>query len=90
MAKGLVTSIRGSGELGVAVHSLLAVCYFTGGDVANEIDGLAFEIKFQLPDIYTLADLKSAMIQAVLDKAAELGLTVASTDIDIPSYESGI
>jgi len=90
MAKAFITGPRGSGQLGQGVFSLLITCYFTGSDVSANIDGQAFETVVQLADGYTLADLKNGMVNAAIAKSTELGLTLVASDIDVPSYESGI
>ena len=41
-----------------------------------------------VPIGYTLADLKAAILGAVLDKATDIGLTVVASDVDVLGLES--
>lgn len=88
MATAFVGDVRSGGKAPTGNVAFVAAMYFAGPDVDATMEGLSYDGSFLLPLGYTLADFKTGIRDAVLAKAAELGLTVVATDIDIPSFES--
>jgi len=87
----VVVRIKGSFGKGIPDKSVVAAeCWFWGDDVPARIDGQKFYLNVETVLNYSLADLKRDLVAAVQAKAAELELTVANTDINIPSYETAL
>lgn len=64
-------------------------CFFWGADVSEEIDGKTFQLQIVIEEALPLATFKQDIIAAVQAKAAELGITVNGSDINVPSFETG-
>lgn len=89
MANAIVTQLRGSGRNLAGQVDLIATMYFAGADCPDRIEGQPFEYTVRLPSGYTLADLKSGMWNAASAQATALGLSLASTDVEMPVFGHG-
>ena len=89
MASAFVSGLRPREKRGPGTCGFIVRCYYAGNDVPESLEGTAQELDFEIPLGYTLADLKTAMLNAVIAYGSTLGLTVVAADIDIIGFESG-
>lgn len=89
MASAFVSGLRPREKRTPNTCGFIVRCYFAGNDVPDNLEGTAQELDFEIAIGYTLADLKTAMLNSIIAYGAILGLTVLSTDIDIIGFESG-
>lgn len=89
MAYALVTGLRVYTKVMPGQCYYIISCVFWGDDVSTDIEGTIYDLGASLNANYSLSDLKSALVSAVQSKALDLGFTVASLDMTLPSLETG-
>lgn len=65
----------------------VATCHFSGDDVNQAIEGLPFDMDVAIAIPYTLTDLKTALTAGAQTLGTTLGLTIATTDVDLLTLE---
>ena len=89
MATALVTRLVMANKSAPNIVACIADCYFAGDDVDATIEGFVHTISVTAPNNYNLSDLKAAVVGAVQAQATDLGFTVNSNDVTLPSFENG-
>ena len=90
MALVLLKLVDSAGAGPTTTQKVFYEVTFCGADVPEEVAiGLKPQIEVDLAEDYGLSDMKSAIIVAAQAKAFDLGLIVAVSDINLPSYETG-
>jgi hypothetical protein len=94
MATGaLIVGLRGGGSGGDTGINLTGTVYFYDFLAVDnpDADGTAYYVDVSLSVGWSLADLKTALVAAVLQRATDAGITPPlSTNVTLPTYERGV